>query len=215
MTVFKKPSGAVDVLCAGSFYGRRLRIAEVGGFRIRETTYLRGLRTPWHRHGSPYLTFTIQGASLQRYAGDTLQTLQCRAGTLVFHSPDEIHQDVFLVPEVRVLQIEIESSRLGILGQSLCLLPTSKNLGQPIAAYLASRLYGELLQMDELSAVGIEGLMLELLASLLRVTIHPSERKVPPWLCRVEELIRHRSTEPWRLSAIAEEIGVHPVHLAR
>jgi AraC family transcriptional regulator len=170
------------------------------------------LKTPWHRHGGPYLAFTLRGTSLQTYAGETFQR---GPGTLVFHSPDEVHRDTFLGPEVRVLQIEIEPSGLGTLEQPLCLLPTYKNLGQPMVTCLASRLHTELRWMDELSHLAIEGLVLELVANLLRVTIHPSERKAPPWLCRVEELIRDQFAEPWRLSAIAEEFGVHPVHLAR
>lgn len=202
----------VPVLSGGCFHGRALHVAEAGGLRIRESAYLNGFETPWHRHNSDYLAFFLRGTSLQTFAS---KTLHCNAGTLVFHSLDEVHRDTFFAPEVRILQIEIEPSKLGIFEHPLCVLPPSKNLGQPMVACLASRVYEELQHMDDLSPIAIEGLVLELLVKLLRMRIHPPERNVPPWLFRVEELIRDRLARPWSLTAIAEEIGVHPVHLAR
>jgi AraC family transcriptional regulator len=202
----------VPILGAGAYYGRALSFAGAGGFRVRESSYRSGLKTPWHRHDRPYFAYTHRGVSHQMYPAETLQ---CCPGTLVFHPADEVHRDAFVTPEVRVLQIEIEPSRLGVFEPPLGLLPPSKNLAQPIISCLASRIHAELGQMDELSPLVIEGLVLELLANLLRVMIHPLERKAPPWLCRADELIRQRFAQPLRLSAIAEEIGVHLVHLAR
>jgi AraC family transcriptional regulator len=210
--VSKNGLGKVPVLSGGRFHGKPLRVAEADGLRIRESAYLNGFETPWHRHDCDYLAFFLRGTSLQAFAS---KTLHCNAGTLVFHSLDEVHRDTFLAPEVRILQIEIEPAKLGISEHPLCALPPSKNLGHPMVACLASRVYAELQHMDDLSPIAIEGLVLELLAKLLRMRIHRPERKAPPWLFRVEELIRDRLAGPWRLTAIAKEIGVHPVHLAR
>lgn len=195
-----------------SFYGKSLRTAHVGGFRIQETGYLDSVKTPAHRHSRAYFAFTIQGASVQKYAKGSLQ---CDRGTLVFHPPEEIHSDDFIGPEVRVLQVEVDSSRIGILDGVLELVPPSTDLAGPAVSSLTSRLYREFLRMDELSYLAIEGLVLELLAAVSRKTICPGARKVPVWLARSEELIKLRFTESLRFNIIAEEIGVHPVHLAR
>ena len=214
VTTIKSPKvfSTAPVLSSGSFYGRTVSFGGASGFRIRETAYLSGIKTPWHRHDRPYFAYTQRGVSTQTYP---TETLQCCPGTLVFHPQDEVHRDTFLPPEVRVLQIEIEPSRLGNFKHPLSLLPSSENLAQPIVSCLISRLHGELRQLDELSPLILEGLVLELLATLLRVTVGSVERKPAPWLGRAEELIRERFAEPLRLSAIAGEIGIHPVHLAR
>lgn len=202
----------VEVLSAGSIYGKTLCTTGAFGFQVREAAYLSGLRTPWHRHGYPYFAYTLRGTSRQTYRTGNLQ---CCPGTLVFHTPEEVHRDAFVAPDVRVLQIEIVSPRVENLQPLLELLPPSKDLTHPLANCTASRLCRELRQMDELSPLAIEGLVLELIAGLVRYAIRRPGRQVSAWLSRAEELIRRRFSEHLTLSAIAKEIGVHPVHLAR
>lgn len=203
---------AVSVPASGFFHGEQLYLAETGGFRVRETAYLNGMRTPWHRHRFPYFAYTLQGSSLQTYPSGILQ---CCPGTLVFHSSNEVHRDRFLAPNVHVLQFEIEPSRSEGFDRPLCRLATCKNLALPTVHYLASRIHSELMRLDELSGLVIEGLALELIALVLRSNIQAPEWPPANWLCRAEELIRTRFTESFGLSAIAREIGVCPVHLAR
>ena len=42
-----------------------------------------------------------------------------------------------------------------------------------------------------------------------------SGRRFPKWLERVRDILEQRFAEPFKLSEIAAEAGVHPVHLAR
>jgi AraC family transcriptional regulator len=78
----------------------------------------------------------------------------------------------------------------------------------------AARVYKELLHLDEVSPIILEGLVLELLGEILGGRPFKSVEKVPVWLVRAEELIQARFLEPLSLSEIAKEVGIHPVNLA-
>jgi AraC family transcriptional regulator len=80
---------------------------------------------------------------------------------------------------------------------------------------VCSRLYSEFRQPDELAALAIEGLGMELMAGLLRESVREPVKKAPLWLRRAEEIIRSRFADRLALVDIAEAAGIHPVHLAR
>ena len=69
--------------------------------------------------------------------------------------------------------------------------------------------------MDEVSPLVIESLAAEILAEVSRRTIRDTERRPPIWLKQARELLRARFSESLTLTAVAESVGVHPVHLAR
>ena len=73
------------------------------------------------------------------------------------------------------------------------------------------RLYREFRLMDAVSPLAIEGLVLEILAELVRLT---ASSRLPPWLLRARELIHDRFQENLGLADIAAAVGVHPVYLA-
>lgn len=197
-----------------SFYGAVLRTALGGGFRVRESLYRNGIKTPWHRHDKSYFAFTLRGESQKSYAHSAILA-DCGPGTLVFHPPDRIHRDTFRPPEVQILQIEVEPSRMDVFKHSLTQLPSAKNLACPVINSLAARLHEELRRLDDLSPLVVEGLVLEMLAQLFRTSNHSLDRKVPSWLLHAEEMVRARFAEPIKLSGVAAEVGIHPVHLAR
>jgi AraC family transcriptional regulator len=75
------------------------------------------------------------------------------------------------------------------------------------------RLHREFRCFDSLSPVAIEGLGLELLAVTCRSSGAASRR--PRWLEQAREIVHERCAEPMSVTAIAHEVGVHPVHLAQ
>jgi len=62
--------------------------------------------------------------------------------------------------------------------------------------------------------LAMEGLLYEIAADLCRLAGESPERR-PKWLDNAIELMRARFQEPLRLSEIAQEVGYHPVHVAR
>jgi len=77
------------------------------------------------------------------------------------------------------------------------------------------RLYREHLRNDDVSRLAMEGLALEVLAECARCHGGGPERNAPPWLRLVRKLLHDRFAENLTHEAIAAEVGIHPVHLAR
>ncbi len=71
------------------------------------------------------------------------------------------------------------------------------------------RMYYKFREMDDDSLRKLEQALLEGSSST------NSTRPFPEWLERVRSIIEQRFAEPYKLSEIAAEAGVHPVHLAR
>src|SRR5262249_39634372 len=65
------------------------------------------------------------------------------------------------------------------------------------------------------SALSVEGLALEILAAFSRQTENAPEAYLPGWLRDAKDLLHDRFAETITLNEIAEQVGVHPVRLAR
>lgn len=129
-----------------------------------------------------------------------------RNPALVFcHPAGEAHASQFAGAAVRILRVEIDPGRFALRERFEVY---SHHLSE-----LTSRLHAELVQADELSPLAIEGLSLELLASMARART-PAHRGAPAWLGRVRDLLRARFAEKWSLEGVAAVAGVHPVYLA-
>ena len=63
--------------------------------------------------------------------------------------------------------------------------------------------------------MGTEELVLEMLAELGGIRAQERERHTPRWLARVRDELHARYEEVIRVHDLADEAGVHPVHLAR
>jgi len=71
------------------------------------------------------------------------------------------------------------------------------------------RMYYKFREMDDDSLRKLEQALLQGPSST------NSSRRFPQWLERVRSILEQRFAEPYKLSEIAAEVGVHPVHLAR
>lgn len=195
------------------FYGASLRLAKAGGFTLRETLYPSGLKTPEHSHEFAYLGIVLEGQSNQTVARSVRSF---RPGNLTYHPPGETHRDHFLGPRVRLLQVEIMPSRLQEIADGFTFLITRSIHREKIEqTWLVSRLQHELRHQDEFSSLVVEGLALELMAELWRGSLRPSTSRCPEWLRRANDILHDRFAEPFTLSSIAAEVGVHSSHLAR
>lgn len=71
------------------------------------------------------------------------------------------------------------------------------------------KMYYKFREMDDESLKALEQALLE------GQSVKSSGRRFPQWLERVRKILEQRFAEPYKLSEIAAEAGVHPVHLAR
>lgn len=71
------------------------------------------------------------------------------------------------------------------------------------------KMYYKFREMDHESLSKLEQALLE------GRSVSNSDRRFPQWLEKVRNILEQRFAEPFKLSEIAAEAGVHPVHLAR
>jgi AraC family transcriptional regulator len=82
-------------------------------------------------------------------------------------------------------------------------------------AALGVRLHREFKLADGASALSIEGLLLELLAQVIRCSTPRSGSKPPAWLRQAQDYLHAHFSDDLSLREAANRVGVHPVHLAR
>lgn len=78
---------------------------------------------------------------------------------------------------------------------------------------LAGQLYDEFRHADVCSPLILEGLACELIGWTARALRRDGSG--PPWVYKARDLLHDRFREPLRLQQVADELGIHPVHLAR
>ena len=199
---------SVPRLTSGNFYGETLRQHQVSGFSLSESHYSRGSHLPRHSHESDYFCFVLSGSYKESYEK---QIRCCEPLTIVYHPAGELHAQSFDTSAVDLFRIEVRYPSYSDLSVAGC------DFRGGAAAVLASKLYREFQEPDEVSHLAIEGLGLELLAALARdsqrgkkMTRHP-----PDWLGRAYELVKANYLQNLTLIDVAEPVGVHPVTLAR
>lgn len=198
-------------LAPGSFLGRRLGRRAVSDFILTEAVYAPSAHLAPHTHAHAYYSLLLSGAYDETSEG---RVRECVPATVVFHTPGESHSDRFRAAGGRLFCVEIGPSWLDRVRSYGAALDEPAHVTGGAMAWIAQRLYREFKADDLASSLAIEGLALELASESTRLAAAPS-RHAPAWLTRAEELLRDRFLEEVRISEIAVEIGVHPVHFTR
>lgn len=186
---------------------------EVAGFRLVETVYPSGLKQPVHVHDPAFFSFVLRGAYTERCGR---LTRNCVPSLLIFHPPDQSHAVAFHDADVQIFRVEIKPHRLAhIREHSRALMDATRDFRGGIATSLGLRLYGEFHNADAHSPLAVEGLILELLAETSRRSLKDSGDVKPRWLEQAREILHAQASDAPTLSRIAEEVGVHPIYLAR
>ena len=208
-----QPSTAAPRLAPGNFYGETLRQHQAGGFSLSETRYLPDSELPRHSHESHYFCFVLSGSYKESYGR---KVRSCEPLMILYHPAGELHAQSFKMTPVDLFRIEVTPARLQYPSQpNLSMDGCDFRGGLPIG--LASKLYREFQEPDEVSHLAIEGLGLELIASLARYSQRRlgTSRQPPRWLGQAHELVKSRYLEHLTLNNIAGAVGVHPVTVAR
>jgi AraC family transcriptional regulator len=194
-----------------SFHGTILKNSSVAGLTLTETAYAPNLSLPGHSHQSSYFCFVLRGGFTETYGK---RSRDCGSSTLIFHPAGETHADCFHVAS-RCFNIQMNHEWFERVRQHSNLINAPADFSDARLSSLATRLYRETCEFDNLSSLAIEGLTLEILAESSRLCLTKSESRPPRWLRQTREILDERFDESLTLVAISETVGVHPVHLAR
>lgn len=196
----------------GSYYGETLRSCKVASFELSERVYSPGYQTPKHTHKQALFCYVMQGNYTESYGG---RTRECRTSTLLFHPPGELHAEYFHDAGGRSFIIEMAPDWLTRMRQHLPLTDNSTDFHGGVFELLSRKLYKEFVQPDSASPLIIEGLMMEMLGETARRNTVRQNHHSPRWLQQAKDLLHARFTESLTLADIAQNVGIHPVHLAQ
>ena len=197
-------------LKAGIFYGEATKSAHAGGFRFTESSYEPRLNLPAHSHELAHFCFVVNGSYQERLGS---QIVERTPSTLIFYPPDTIHSESSHTGGRHFL-IEIEPARAAELRDLRLFRSEPVSLKGP-GHTLATRLISEFHESDELSALALEGLALELVVNAARKPIDHASGDRPIWLDQAIDLLNAKFVKPPTLDQLAKCVDIHPVHLTR
>lgn len=199
-------------LSSGCFPTKIIKSREVAGFVFTETKYHPNQRLPKHSHEHANFIIVLRGTFTENYGR---KTRWCAPSSVIFRPPEELHADHFHNAGGRCLTIEVAARWLERAREHSVILKDSADFQSGLLTTITARLYGEFCAIDSVSPLAIEGLTLEMIAEISRISVRKSS---PVSACRVErarEIIHAHFSDNLTLSSIAESIGMHPVYLAR
>jgi AraC family transcriptional regulator len=160
--------------------------------RVAEAVYPAGLCVERHSHETDHLIYIVAGTHWSSYSegGEA-----CHPRTVRFLPAGEPHENYFPI-ESRCLSIELDRSTGS--------LPPGQ-----VTTSLGTRLYAEFRQGDDMSPLGIEATVLEILLAD-RHGVRAST--TPPWILRVREMLHE---ERRTLTELSRDVGRHPVQISR
>jgi AraC family transcriptional regulator len=199
-------------LAPGIYLGATVRQKTEKGLCLTLSQYTPSLTQPWHVHANPTLFALLTGR--QRDQGRRAEFDQPRL-SLVFHPTTEPHAGT-VAPE-GMLGLNIEYNHIWLARHEL----QERDLG---GYRLLDSVWSRLAVLQLLvgafypgshADADVETKALELLDPLIHPKLGRSQLSCPNWLRRAQEFLHESFRSPVRVWAVAREVGVHPVHLAR
>ena len=187
--------------------GRLVRQRTSGVLKIKEQHYPAGLFLPEHAHDRSYLSVVMYGDYVESCAG---AEERCGPGAIRFLPGGESHSDNFEAA-TRCLHVEIPQTILERLRELR--YDVIGTVPAPSLSELGRKLYREFLEENAESSLVIEGLVLEMLGQSARSNTHGAG--VPDWLLTSREILESDFRNKVKLTTVAAQVGVHPVHLCR
>lgn len=192
----------------GQFLGETSRSVEAGGFRVDlRVASLPPEAVAEHSHDNAHFILPLADG-YRSLARDPLESTRAlfAAGDAIYNPPGVVHRDCFDVAGGLFLSVSAPPD-----------LPTTVShpaLLRGGAETAMRRLVGLSLRGAAGDGLAVEDEALTLAGAVIR----PDEtsRHAPRWLMRAVEIVADLARAPGlTIAALAAEVGVHPVHLAR
>ena len=184
---------------------------EFAGCRLTATAHPARFAIPRHAHECASFFLVVRG-SFTEQTGTT--SWECSPSSFVFTPPAVAHADQFHDRGGDCLLVQLAPEWLDRVADCGAKLDTLIHVHGGLISTLALKLYGEAFRYDELSALAVQGLIFEILAQLARPKAEDRPVSGPRWVQQAQELLHERFFERLTLEQIAQQLEVHPVHLA-
>jgi AraC family transcriptional regulator len=190
---------------------RVLRHAELASATLEDVQYARGFSVARHAHDFASFIYVVDGV---HWSGHSKGGEACAPRTVRFLPGGEPHENFFPVGS-RCLQVALGRHILELAREHGPTLLVSGEVASPSAPGLGARLHRELCERDDVSALAIEGLLLQLLLAGADERRPPRGGQPPAWLLRVREVLHERATNHPTLADLSRSAGRHPVQVSR
>lgn len=197
-------------LQTGQFYGSTQQRVEVAGVVLSEIRHPYARKLPQHTHESAYFGLLLAGGYTEKF---TERATEYGPFTLGFHPPNFTHVDEIGACGSRMFCIEIRDSFWRAVRNYLTSPKFTPDLCGAEATWLGLRLY-RAFKKGTLGSLEIEEVAAQMLEHSVQSTIGTG-RSTPVWLGKALELLHESFRQQITLEGIAEELGVHPIHLSR
>jgi AraC family transcriptional regulator len=200
----------MQYLQTGSFLGQINKMITLENIAITESEYAED-KIDWHYHENAYFTFILSGKLLD---GNKMQEYHCSPGTLLFHNWQDPHYNIMHKTHAKSLHIELQ--RPGADDNLLnSIYPRGRmNIEDPSIKILFYQIYKETKVYDHISAIEIESLFLKAADKMISKSRNNSSR-IPQWVNKIKDILYCEFSEKITLKHLANEAGIHPVHLSR
>lgn len=192
--------------------GRRVRRAALVGMTINEVVYPAGCRFAPHAHEHANISILLAG-SFHEQAGSLAS--DCRTCSVVFKPPRTVHRNEVGHSGARSLIIEVQPDSFERLCRWSDALKRYAWVHTGPIPELMLRVYREFRLGDDLSAASLEQLLAEVLSTDIELAPTRIASDMPTWMRDVMARLHDDPDATPRVSQLASEAGVHPVHLAR
>lgn len=187
------------------------RSLALDGFDVVEACFAPGDELPRHTHDRACVGVMLAGSFDLRIES---RCHHCPPTTVFTEPAGEKHSNHIRSGGARVVVVQPDPGRPELLRPFARFLDRTSHRHHAGIAEQAARLAAELDCRDDLAALAAEGIVLEMLVRLARVST-AEVRRTPLWLLRAQELLHDRFSDSLRTGEIAKEVAVHPAHLAR
>jgi AraC family transcriptional regulator len=194
------------------FCGQLQHCVELAGVRFMDTSYAGSMRTTPHYHAKMSMCLVLQGEFTHTY---DRQTVRCKPSTLLFSTANSTHSETFDRIGANCCIFEFGGAWAERLHQCSLRLDQSSHFFGGLPASIGFKILRERTRRDDASKLVIEGLLCELLAAICRDSFKTSDRLPGKAIVKAREMLHCGWRETTRLSALAQQVGVHPVYLAR
>ena len=204
---------AGGLLSSGEYFGTVRGRAAASGFSLVETRYRSDENLPPHSHERAFVCLALEGSYRESYLRG--RDVEYGPFTAVYHPPGEHHVTRMGPRGGRVVNIELDPAWLD-LRRALGPLPaTQVDLYGGALVWLSAEMYREVADGDPVDAERLEWLGAELVGVAGAFAGDATRDRNPAWLPRVLARLHDDPRPPGSARALAEEAGVHPIHLAR
>jgi AraC-like DNA-binding protein len=195
-------------LAPGTHFGSIKSVHVMGSLIVAESHYRPFLETPHHWHQTASFTMASGGCYYENFGN---KQFECKMGSALYRPAGEVHCDRISKLGAHCLMVEVPNEwvkQIAARGLTLSAPAQSVSRGD-----FPARIQRELALADELSAVVVEALVVELACTMERDSF--PERQIPFWLRRLRERIEAEFADLPSLEILARDSGVHPGHMAR